>query len=78
MVSCKNNSLNEGAEKGNEYIAKYEQQMVAIENTSEQYALMYQCYSTALQRYYAQRYPIQTFILRGLPAFMWDYFMGFG
>ncbi len=33
-------------------IQKYTKQMIAIENTSEQYSLLYQAYSFALARYF--------------------------
>jgi len=51
-------------------ITRYKDQIEAISNTSEQYALLYQSYSILLSRYY-----LQNFLVKYVPSpaiFPWD------
>ncbi len=53
-------------------IESYKQEMIAVENTSEQYALLYQAYSVTLKRYYIQRFPQQVLLVTKAPGSFYD------
>jgi hypothetical protein len=46
----------------------YKSYLVAIENVSEQYALLYQSYSVAFKKYLVTAFPDESTNIKGIPA----------